>query len=148
MHRLKMWKYILPFILSNSLSALAQTEVKWDGQYDIQQKRLTILASIPEGWHIYSQYIAPEVGPVPTSFLMKTSSGIKCIGTVAQPTPIQQYDDAFGAMLDYFEGDVTFNQQLKVKKAGTVQCTVSYMMCDKTMCLPPTEKQLQITINK
>jgi hypothetical protein len=148
MHRLKIWKYILPLILVPCFSIHAQTEVTWDGQYDSQQKRLKILASVPEGWHIYSQFIAPEVGPVPTSFLLKPSSGIKCIGKVEQPTPIQQYDDAFGALLDYFEGNVSFNQQLKVKKAGSVQCTISYMMCDKTMCLPPTEKQLLITINK
>jgi hypothetical protein len=148
MHRLNILKYILPLILTHSLSTLAQAEVKWDGQYDIQQKRMRILASIPEGWHIYSQFVAPEIGPVPTSFALKPSSGIKCIGRVEQPAPIQQYDDAFGALLDYFEGEVLFSQQLKVKKTGTVQCTISYMMCDKTMCLPPTEKQLLITIKK
>jgi DsbC/DsbD-like thiol-disulfide interchange protein len=142
-----LFKYILVLFLTQHLSLSAQTEVDWIGNFDVQNKRILLTASIPDGWHIYSQYIAPEVGPVPTSFEMQPSKGIKCLATVSQPTPIQQYDDAFGALLDYFEGEVQFGQQLKIKKSGTVQCTISYMMCDKTMCLPPTEKQLLITIN-
>lgn len=126
--------------------AYSQDVVKWEFAYNSQTGNVEMKASIKEGWHLYSQFVSNDVGPVPTTFTFKTSNDIQLKGAVSEPKPIQKYDENFEAMLDFFEGEVVFTQQLSYKKATTLEGSVTFMVCDDTMCLPPVDKTFTIQL--
>jgi thiol:disulfide interchange protein DsbD len=134
------------FLVFLSFTGVGQGKIKWVYSYNPDQKTIDIQAKIVDGWHLYSQHVSNEIGPVPTSFVFQDNSQIKLIGKVTEPTPIQKYDENFEAMLDFFEGQVTFSQRISVKGATKVDGVVTYMLCNDTMCLPPVEEHFTIEI--
>jgi thiol:disulfide interchange protein DsbD len=134
------------FLVSFSFSGHGQGKIKWAYSYNPDQKTIDIQANIADGWHLYSQYVSNEIGPVPTSFVFQENIQVKLIGKVTEPKPIQKYDENFEAMLDFFEGQVTFSQRVSVKSTTKVEGVVTYMLCNDTMCLPPVEEQFTIEI--
>ena len=98
-------------------------------------------ASIAEGWHLYSQFISNDIGPIPTSFNFTENEFVSISGKVSEPKAIQEYDENFEATLDFFKEKVTFTQ-----KALAKQTTVEYMVCNETMCLPPIDQKFTVEI--
>lgn len=138
----------LLFSVFLALSALGQSKIQWGYSYNESNNTIEIKAVIAEGWHLYSQHVANDIGPVPTSFVFDPSNEIKLIGKVTEPTPIQKYDENFEAMLDFFENEVVFTQRVAVKKDSSMSGTVTYMLCNDTMCLPPVDEKFTIEIKK
>lgn len=138
--------YILIFLFSTSF--FAQDVVLWDLSYDKQDKNLEIKATIKEGWHLYSQHVDNSVGPVPTSFMFNISDDFQLFGEVIEPSPIKKYDENFEATLDFFEKEVIFKQKINLKKNSIIETTVTFMVCNETMCLPPVDKTIKLEINK
>lgn len=138
---------LLLFILLFAYQGFSQSKIQWNFSYDEESKAMTMEATIADGWHLYSQHVDNEIGPVPTSFLFDENDHVKLIGKVNEPTPIQKYDETFEAMLDFFEGKVVFQQRLAPKESTTVNGVVTYMLCNDTMCLPPTDEKFSIQIN-
>lgn len=136
------------FLCFVSFLGFGQSKIQWTYTYNSVQKTIEIQAKIADGWHLYSQHVDNEIGPVPTSFLFEENKQVKLIGKVTEPTPIQKYDENFEAMLDFFEGQVVFSQRLTVKGNTTVKGTVTYMLCNDTMCLPPIDESFTIEITK
>lgn len=126
----------------------AQEAIQWDFKYNQKTKQVEIIANINEGWHLYSQFIQNDVGPVPTTITFKSSDDFQLIGAVAEPKPVQKYDENFEAMLDFFEHKVVFTQKIKAKKATTLEGSVTFMVCNDAMCLPPVDKKFKIEIPK
>ena len=135
----------LIFALS-SLAIQAQEKVKWEVSYSKEKNSILFTASIAEGWHLYSQNINNDIGPVPTSFTFVTADGVKLIDKVVEPTPIREYDENFEANLDFFKSTVTFTQKIDKKSNGKVTGTITYMVCNDVMCLPPVDFPFEITI--
>lgn len=133
-------------IFMTCLWAQSQDVVQWDFSYNPETKSVEMKATIEEGWHLYSQYVDNEVGPVPTSFTFQSSDFYELKGKVAEPKPIQRYDETFGANLDFFENEVVFSQKVKVNKASVLEGSVVFMVCNDTMCLPPVDKTFKIDI--
>lgn len=108
---------------------------------------LVLTASIEKGWHIYSQYLKGD-GPIPTSFSFTMPKGLKADGTPKEPTPISHYDENFGMEVKYFNDKVVFVQSLKGKpaKGSVVKGTVTFMVCNDEMCLPPTDVKFEIKL--
>ncbi len=126
----------------------AQEAIQWEFNYNAKTKQVEIVANINDGWHLYSQFIQNDVGPVPTTITFKSSDDFQLIGAVAEPKAIQKYDENFEAMLDFFEHKVIFTQKIKAKKETTLEGSVTFMVCNETMCLPPVDKKFKITIPK
>ena len=126
----------------------AQEVVKWDFQYNPKSRQVEITAAIENGWHLYSQFIQNDVGPVPTTITFKSSDDFQLIGAVAEPKAIQKYDENFEATLDFFEHQVVFTQKIKAKKETALEGSVTFMVCNETMCLPPVDRKFKITIPK
>lgn len=126
--------------------AFGQDKIHWEFKYNSSLKTLEMKAEIAEGWHLYSQHVANQIGPVPTHFVIEPTKDIHLIGVVVEPTPIQKYDENFEAMLDFFEDSVVFTQRIAVDKSGEVKGVVTYMVCNDTMCLPPTDQNFVISI--
>jgi hypothetical protein len=138
--------FLLIISLMSVFSFHAQEAIQWEFNYNTQSKQVEIIANIHEGWHLYSQHIQNDVGPVPTAFTFKSSDDFQLIGAVVEPKPIQKYDENFEATLDFFEKKVVFTQKIKAKTASILEGTVTFMVCNETMCLPPVDKKFKINI--
>ena len=131
-----------------SLSALAQKEIAWTVSYNSDNQTIEFKASIAKGWHLYSQHIADGAGPVATAFTYEKLEGLKLKGKVEEPESIRKYDPSFEATLNFFEGTVTFVQHITKTTKNTVTITgsITYMLCNDTMCLPPVDVPFTIEI--
>jgi thiol:disulfide interchange protein DsbD len=139
---------ILLILLLFTFNCFGQSKIQWEYSYDSESESVYFTAKIADGWHLYSQHISNEIGPVPTSFFFEKNSSYKLIGEVNEPKPIQKYDQTFEAMLDFFVGKVVFQQRIAAKKDIVVNGSVTYMLCNDTMCLPPNEEKFAIYITK
>lgn len=132
-----------------SFCSFGQEKVEWTVSYDSQSESISFTAEIAEGWHLYSQEIDESLGPVATSFQFeKSTKEFKLVGKTMEPTPITKYDHNFEGELSYFEGSVQFIQKLKVKSSTEVHGKITFMVCNEEMCLPPTDIDFNLTINK
>lgn len=129
-----------------SLSSQAQEKVNWEVTYSPVTNAVVFNATIAEGWHLYSQFIKNDIGPVPTSFTFEANTTITLSGNVAEPTPIREYDENFEANLDFFKTKVTFTQLVKKGSKGILKGTITYMVCNDVMCLPPVDYAFEVKI--
>lgn len=142
-----MKQFLILFIgLSFVLNSTAQNKAVWSIEFGEFDTTIVIKAAISSGWHVYSQHIDPAAGPVPTSFSFTPNGGVKLNGSVVEPEPIVHFDEAFGTDLMYFEKEVDFKQKIILTSQASLDVVVSYMMCNDTMCLPPTEEKLTIEL--
>jgi thiol:disulfide interchange protein DsbD len=133
-------------LLFISLQIFAQDEVIWE--FSVKDDVFIAEASIAEGWHLYSQHINNELGPIPTSFRFEEEEGLKLIGKTSEPESLKEYDENFEGELNFFKEHVSFTQKLKVSAETSIRGGVTYMICNATMCLPPTEELFTISINQ
>lgn len=124
----------------------SQNHVKWEAIFDAKSSEIVVYAKIDKSWHLYSTENSEDLGPVPTSFNFPKQKGLKVIGKIKEQQPIVAFDGNFGATLGYHENAAEFRQKVKIKKRKAVQFTVSYMVCDDSQCLPPTEVTLTVNI--
>lgn len=124
--------------------------VKWstkvvkisDKEYD-----LMAIATIDAKWHLYSQTV-PEDGPIPTTFLFKSSTNYLKKGNTKEEEGHTISDPVFNMEIKFFETKALFKQRIliKEKKSFKVNATVEFMVCDDSRCLPPTEVDLVFNI--
>lgn len=127
-------------------SVSAQDKVDWSYVFNPAAGEVQVTADIAEGWHLYSQHIDNEIGPIPTSFEFQENPAVEFIGSTKEPESIKEYDPNFEGELNFFKDEVTFVQKAKVKGATTIVGTVTYMVCNDTMCLPPVDEVFTINI--
>ncbi len=137
---------LIVFFLFNLFFLFAQDEVSWTVSTD--SKSITWTAELESGWHIYSQYTDPNVGPVPTEISVEKNKNVRLKGKVIEPIPVKMYDENFGGEVMYFADKVEFSQELKVKSTGTVKGTITYMVCNEEKCLPPADVNFEIEIKE
>lgn len=140
-------KQILFFVfLFFALNTFSQEKVSWTTNYNPKTKSVEITATIAEGWHLYSQYISNEIGPVPTAFKFTENPLVTLKGKVSEPKPIQEYDENFEATLDFFKEKATFLQEIVVKSSTQLEVIITYMVCNDVMCMPPVDQKFVIEI--
>ena len=124
--------------------------VKWSTKVvKISDKEYELMATATIGakWHLYSQTV-PENGPIPTTFLFKSSSNYLKKGNTKEEVGHTINDPIFNMKIKFFETKATFKQRilLKNKAPFKVEATVEFMVCDDSKCLPPTEIDLVFNI--
>ena len=141
----KHYVFLLGFI---SISFLGRTQnyVDWSFAYNAEQDQIVLDATIEEGWHLYSQNLVNEFGPVPTEFSFVENNNIELVGKTTEPEPIKEYDPNFEEELHFFEKSVTFVQPVKVKEETIIEGTVTYMVCNESMCMPPIDVEFRINV--
>lgn len=139
-------KKIIAFLITiftiSSVHAQVQDPVKWS--YSAAKKSdkeyiLTINATLPAAWHIYSINTPPD-GPVPTSISFKKNPLITLSGTVKESGKLKsERDEIFGVDVKYYADKVQYTQDVKLKSAvkTNVSGTIKYMVCNDKLCLPP-----------
>lgn len=135
-----------------SISAVAQVNPeKWiysvkktaPGVYELHCK-----VTIESPWHIYSQW-TPDGGPNPTKFSFNKNPLISLVGKIKENGKLKQrHEEVFKVDVKYFDGKVDFVQVVKVKNGIKTNATgtISYMICNDEMCLPPRTETFSISI--
>lgn len=142
-------KYTLSFIALAILSftGLSQSHVEWDFYFDSEREVIVADAKIEEGWHLYSQNAVTEFGPIPTAFEFSADESFELVGKTTEPEPIKEFDPNFEDELFFFKDAVTFEQAIKVINESVIEGTVTYMVCNETMCMPPIDVEFRIEIS-
>ena len=143
--------FSLVFILTSSLLVAQETPVKWSftaEKVSEQEYDVVITASIQTGWSIYSQYLENDDGPVKTEFEFKSSKNLQLIGkTEESGNKKESYDELFGMNLIKYSKKAEFKQRVRVTNPSEpVSGFLTYMCCDATSCLPPTDVDFSIPL--
>ena len=114
--------------------------VKWEfSSYKDGENYLVLFqATVEEGWHIYSQHINGQDGPLPTMFTFTDKSLIKA-PIVEECTPHVEYDPNFMMDLKFFEGTANWWLTVPAEDPRDLSGYLTYMVCDSTKCLPPED---------
>lgn len=134
------------FVLFVLTCSQAQSEVSWEFSYESSSGKVFAAATIGEGWHLYSTQEVSEFGPIPTEFEFVETKGVEILGTVQEPDPIVAFDANFSETLYYFENSVVFSQDVAVKNARELRGTVTYMVCNDSLCMPPVDVEFTIEL--
>lgn len=112
--------------------------------------QLRITATIDEGWHLYSQTLPSDDGPIATEFRYFTDKGqFETVGNTEEMGELhKEFDPNFNMELSYYEGTVTFVQKIKAtsEEATIVPGDIYYMVCDAEKCLPPETVEFEFNI--
>ena len=132
----------LSVLIAFSAQAQVFNPVSW--QTEVEDLKagtfaLKVTAQIKEGWHLYSQTLPSEDGPIATEFTFPEGDAYTLIGKVEEPKAKTEYDPNFDMDLNYFEKKVTFIQKVKPTSPDGFELTaeVYFMVCDAEKCLPP-----------
>jgi thiol:disulfide interchange protein DsbD len=144
--------FLVLFFVSIAATAFAQLDpVKWSfevQQINAQEYDLIITADIERGWSVYSQHLEAQSGPIPTSFSFDESSDIQLVGnTIESGNKKEAFDQTFGVKIVKFSNKARFTQRVKVAhNTDIVKGKLTYMTCDDTSCLPPSDIDFTIAL--
>lgn len=148
-----MKKLLLFFSLFASLFSFSQAPnpVKWEASYssiNSDEGEIIITAKIDKGWHIYSQNIAPDAGPIPTSFNYTPGTNFELVGKTIEGNAHEVFDKAFDTKLLIFDDKAEFKQKIRLKnsKGFTTIVKLEFMTCNDMQCLPPKTIELLVNI--
>lgn len=97
-------------------------------------------------WHIYSQHLEGNEGPLPTVFVVELPEGGTTTSEMIEPAPHVEYDPNFKMELAFFEGSAEFTQTIKVSGTPKIKASVDFMACDDSGCLPPELVEFEIDL--
>jgi len=109
---------------------------------------LQLTARIESGWHLYSQNLPSDKGPIATEFSFDKNGDVELIGKVEEPEAKVEFDPNFKMDLNFFANRVTFTQKVKVLANTTLKGNVYFMVCNDKMCLPPEEVLFSFDLSK
>ena len=132
--------FFLLFSGATASYAQMQEPVKWSykiNKISDTEAELQFIASIDQGWHLYSQNLS-KGGPLPTKFIFDKNAGIALEGKVTEPKPQEEMDEAFGVKVKFFTGKVIFKQKIKRLNDKPVKVTgeLEYQACNDGSCVP------------
>ena len=144
---------ILSFLISFLIVAPSWGQmydpVKWSFNVDLVNENevdLVIRADIEEEWYVYSQDAGD--GPISTSFAFFDNDKVELIGSVTEGEAIEDYDPNFEATLRFFKSEADFTQRIKLLTQDTtlIKGEFEFMVCNKSMCLPPEWVDLEVVL--
>ena len=135
---------ILSFVVlgfhSNAQNAVEWSTTKEKVENEDNTYLIIFHANITDSWHLYSQLLpSPDAGPLPTEFAFDVNENIELIGKVTEDKDKMHsvMDNAFGVQVNYYDGEVTFTQKVKISSGlATLSGFVYYMVCSDIMCVP------------
>lgn len=140
------------FLFSFTSYAQIITGAQWTFTVDQKNDKEAILvfkAKIKEKFHIYSQFLQSNDGPIATSFTFKKNKNFTTVGKVEEGHAEEVFDQQFQMNVKYFANEAEFKQKIKINSPDkfTVTGTLEYMACDDRMCLPPEPVDFEFVIN-
>lgn len=147
----KIFSFLLALISPFAVFSQAMDPIKWEAKYkDLggNTGEITITATIEHKWHLYSQNVAPDAGPIPTLFTWSGAKNFQPEGKTEEEGAREDYDKQFGAKIASFENKAIFKQKIKRTnaKAFNTVIKVEYMTCNDMQCLPPKTVDLNLSV--
>lgn len=148
----KLFTAALLLMFSNILFAqLVKNPVQWtasskkisDKTYEVR-----LSATIPDGWHIYSQN-TPDGGPVPTEIIFTKNPLVITQGKAKEVGKMEKhFEPLFNVDVLQYSEKVDFVQIVKLKAnvKTKVDVAVEFMVCDDKQCLPPSTKKFTLSL--
>lgn len=133
---------IVAIVLLCSTAIAQQSPAKWTFKTNKTNDSIAFLelrCNLKEGWHIYSQ--KTKGTELPIEFNIEKNSNYEKIGGVKEPKPLSKFDKYANDTTRYFEGNVLFRQQIKIKtdKDFKIKGTVTFQLCENGSCIPPDD---------
>jgi thiol:disulfide interchange protein DsbD len=132
-------------------TAICQEHVHWWADVMEKNESLTpirIFAEIEQGWHLYSAKTPKNAGPIPIHFEVQKNRSVKIkMPFVEKTKAIKKFDANFDSDVYIFEDEFLGEFKVKAKKDTILKMTVTYMMCNEVMCLPPIDEPLSIKLD-
>lgn len=138
---------VLLVLLFAGSSLMAQDPAKWRLEGVERGKQYAagteidaaLLATIDEGWHLYSLE-QPVGGPYATKVTAAKGSPFELAGKVTTPAPIKEFDPNFKLETSFFADKARFDVPLTASRDATgaeVAIDIRYQLCNDRLCLPP-----------
>ena len=112
--------------------------------------RVTVLANVAEGWHLYSMQ-RKEGGPVPTTITLPGAQWFRLAGAVEPPVGVTSYDEGFGMEVETYLGEAEFILPLETPRSAPagewkLKIAARYQACDNRECLPPKTVEMEVPV--
>lgn len=104
---------------------------------------LTLDVAIKDGWYIYSNDFAEDLGPIPTTVAFKKNDSYEVVGKLKAINPKKKYDEIWEGDVTYFTKKGRFVQQIKILKPNAkIEGTLDFQTCTEKdgSCVPGKEK--------
>lgn len=104
---------------------------------ETSQRVLTVAASIPEGWHLYSQHNNPKEA-FPTRLNFHAPKDFQLVGNTTEiGNCFSSYSELYEADIRSCSSKVEYVQKIQLLgHPCQVEVTVEYMACSSDMCIP------------
>jgi hypothetical protein len=115
-----------------------------DNVYEIQ-----VVATIQQGWHLYSQNQPKDAIAQPTSFAFNKNPLLQFDGNVKEVGKLEKFKDKeLDISANQYSNKVTFVQKVKLRSKAKTNVTgkLTYQTCDDVKCLPPKTVNLSIAL--
>ena len=125
-----------------ALGAQVLQPVKWAFSTEVADGKTYLVheATIAEGWTVYSQYLPSDDGPVATEIVYEEMSGAKALARgVESGGRIAGFDDIFQMEVVKFKKGYVIRQEVSGFTGQPIRGYLTFMSCDKTQCLPPSD---------
>ncbi len=119
--------------------------VSWSFQVEEmggQRYRLSVTGTMAETWTVYSKDIDPEIGPIPTEWVISEAAGVEPIGQVTETADHlkKKFDTTWEAEVSKIDGGtVTYSQVIRATDGAAIAGYLTYQTCNDEMCLPPRD---------
>jgi hypothetical protein len=152
-YRMKKFFFTLStFLIVGFASAQALNPVSWnfsskkigDNIYEIQ-----MVATIQQGWHLYSQTQPKDAIAEPTSFAFNKNPLLRFDGKVKEVGNLEKFKDKeLDISANQYSNKVTFIQRVKLtgKAKTNVTGKLTFQTCNDEKCLPAKTINLAISL--
>ncbi len=151
-----MRKYLLLLLLTLAFSFPGMAQIIADPTtwtYGVKEKsagkyEVLFRLKLKEKWHIWSLEPGGDGLQVPPSFTFEPQPGLKVLGSVTEKGATKHTGpmDGVDGIVNYFEGSVTYTQNIEAKAGMKLTGSHKYQVCDDKMCLAPKNKKFSVQI--
>lgn len=148
----KFFFVLLSFFAVGLASAQGLNPVSWsfsskkisDNVYELQ-----IVATIQQGWHVYSQNQPKDAIAQPTAFAFNKNPLLQFDGNVKEVGTLEKFKDKeLDISANQYSNKVTFVQKVKLRGKAKTNVTgkLTYQTCNDEKCLPAKTINLSIAL--
>jgi hypothetical protein len=130
--------------IANPVSWTFNSKKISENSYEVQ-----MVATIQNGWHLYSQVQPKDAIAIPTSFSFTKNPLVELDGKIKEAGKMEKFtDQELGISANQYSKTVVFSQKVKLKgKAkSNVGGNVTFQTCDDKKCLPPKTVNFSIAL--
>ena len=149
----KLYSFLTVFFTLLLSISWAEDPVTWNvksNHLGNQEYEVTITAHLESGWHLYSQFLKSDEGPLSTYITYNLNGVFETIGLTKEINIENKYDPVWDMEISFFSHIAVFKQKIKSLNPDSLFFTgnVNYMICDETQCLPPDDYSFTVDLSK